>query len=533
MPATAPSNANLYAALRPHFPARLDDVAIETADAPGSHEGHAAFAPLRYTWSDLELGSARIASLLADLALPAGARVLVHVDKSVEAVMLYLGVLRAGLVYVPLNTAYQASEVDYFIENAAPALVVCAPRNFTWISRLAFARGTRMVLTLGDDRGGSLLERAAAMSDRFATVQRAADDLAVIIYTSGTTGRSKGAQLTHGNLLANAEVLHTFWGWRDGAAQGETAGRDVLMHALPIFHVHGLFVALHGALRAGARMLWFHRFDPLAVIARLPDASVFMGVPTLYVRMLAQPALTKGACAGMRLFVSGSAPLLADTFAAWRERSGHTILERYGMSETVMISSNPYRPEGARRAGTVGRALPGVGVRVHDDAEQPCASGAIGHIQVRGPSVFAGYWQMPDKTRAEFTADGWFRTGDVGALDAEGVLTLIGRSKDLIISGGFNVYPAEIEGRINDLPGVAESAVVGVPHPDFGEAVVALVVARPGATPVPAEIVAALKAAIAHFKVPKHVRIVDALPRNAMGKVQKKLLREELATLFA
>jgi malonyl-CoA/methylmalonyl-CoA synthetase len=526
MPASLP-NANLYAALRPHFPARLDDIAIETADAPGGHDAHAAFAPLHYTWRDLERGSARIANLLADLELPVGARVLVHADKSVEAVMLYLGVLRAGLVYVPLNTAYQSSEVEYFIANAAPALVVCAPRNFPWISRLAFAHGTGTVLTLGDDRSGSLLERAAAMGDEFATVVRAGDDVAAIIYTSGTTGRSKGAQLTHANLFANADVLHAFWQWRTGAE------RDVLIHALPIFHVHGLFVALHGALRAGARTIWFHRFDPLATIARLPDASVFMGVPTLYVRMLAQPALDANACRTMRLFISGSAPLLADTFTAWRKRTGHTILERYGMSETVMITSNPYRPESGRLAGTVGAALPGVTVRVRDDQGRACAVDEIGNIEVKGPSIFAGYWQMPEKTREEFTDDGWFRTGDVGRLDARGVLTLIGRSKDLIISGGFNVYPAEIEDRINDLAGVAESAVVGVPHPDFGEAVVALVVPRPGAMLVPAEVVAELKSTIAHFKVPKHVRLVEALPRNAMGKVQKKLLREELATLFA
>jgi malonyl-CoA/methylmalonyl-CoA synthetase len=518
-------NANLYARLRPFFPADLHATAIETADAPGGHDAHAAFLPLHYTWADLERGNARMANLFADLALPAGARVLVHADKSVECVMLYLATLRAGLVYVPLNPAYQASEVEYFIENAQPALVVCAPRNFTWVSRLAFARGTRMVLTLGDDRSGSLLERAARMGDEFGTVASAADDVAVIIYTSGTTGRSKGAQLTHGNLFANADVLHASWQWQDHA--------DVLIHALPIFHVHGLFVALHGALRAGARTIWFHRFDPLATIARLPDATMFMGVPTLYVRMLAQPALDANACRTTRLFVSGSAPLLADTFAAWRERTGHTILERYGMSETVMITSNPYRPESGRQGGTVGAALPGVGVRVHDDQGRACPAGEIGGIEVKGPSIFAGYWQMPEKTREEFTADGWFRTGDVGRLDAAGVLTLIGRSKDLIITGGFNVYPAEIEGRINDLPGVAESAVVGVPHPDFGEAVVAVVVPRAGAALVPATIVAELKSAIAHFKVPKHVKLVDALPRNAMGKVQKKLLREELAGLFA
>jgi len=530
-PTAAPAG-NLYAALRAHFPA-LDAIAIETADAPGSAADGAHFAPLHYSFADLEHGSARIANLFADLGLPHGARVLVHADKSVEAVMLYLAVLRAGLVYVPLNPAYQASEVEYFIGNAGPALVVCAPRHFAWVSRLAFAAGARMVLTLGDDRGGSLLERAAQFGDEFATVARTGDDLAAIIYTSGTTGRSKGAQLTHGNLRANAEVLHDFWQWREGAASGERAGRDVLVHALPIFHVHGLFVALHGALRAGARMLWFHRFDPLATIARLPEASVFMGVPTLYVRMLAQAALTRAACGTMRLFVSGSAPLLADTFEAWRERTGHTILERYGMSETVMLTSNPYRPESGRRPGTVGRALPGVGLRVRGERGEAMGDGEIGGVEVRGPSVFAGYWRMPEKTREEFTPDGWFRTGDVGALDAQGVLTLVGRSKDLVISGGFNVYPAEIEGRINELAGVAESAVVGVPHPDFGEAVVAVVVPRPGAVLDPQEIARALKSTIAGFKVPKHVRIVDALPRNAMGKVQKKLLREELGGLFA
>jgi malonyl-CoA/methylmalonyl-CoA synthetase len=552
MTASAPSG-NLYAALRAHFPADLDGIAIETADAPASR-GDAAFEPLHYSWRDLERGSARIAALLADLGLAPGARVVVHADKSAEAVMLYLATLRAGLVYVPLNTAYQAGELAYFVENAAPALVVCAPRHFTWVSRLAFARGVRTVLTLGDDRTGSLLERAAQMDDRFEDVPRAAADTAVIVYTSGTTGRSKGAQLTHGNLLANAEVLHEAWQWRDGRAGGDRAGRDVLIHALPIFHVHGLFVALHGALWAGARMLWFHRFDPLATIARLPGASVFMGVPTMYVRLLAQPeaagmtassptaarapsggraALTREACASMRLFVSGSAPLLADTFEAWRTRTGHAILERYGMSETVMLTSNPYRPESARRAGTVGRALPGVGVRVHDEAGRPCATGEVGGIEVNGPSIFAGYWQMPEKTREEFTADGWFRTGDVGALDADGVLTLVGRSKDLVISGGFNVYPAEVEGRINELPGVAESAVVGVPHPDFGEAVVAVVVPRAGAQLDPEAVIKALRGAIANFKVPKHVRVAEALPRNAMGKVQKKLLREELAGLFA
>ncbi len=535
-------DANLFSALRAAFPPDRTAIAIETADAPGTHAdaGIATFEPLRYTWDDLDRATARLANLFTNLELKPGARVALHVDKSVEAAMLYLAVLRAGLVALPLNNAYRAEELAYFIANAEPALVVCAERNFPWVSKLAFQAGVRHVFSLDDDRRGSLLDRAALMPDTHEPVPRAEGDLAAIVYTSGTTGRSKGAMLTHGNLLSNARVLHTAWGWRDGthASAGDPdRGRDVLIHALPIFHVHGLFVALHGALLAGARMLWFHRFDPAATIARLPEASVFMGVPTLYVRMLGLSSLTPAACARMRLFVSGSAPLLADTFATWRERTGHTILERYGMSETVMLTSNPYRAEdGPRKGGTVGRALPGVGVRVASDEaatrDTPLGTDEIGGIQVRGPNVFLGYWRMPEKTRDEFTADGWFRTGDVGRIDADGYVTIVGRSKDLVITGGYNVYPAEIEGYLNDLPGVAESAVVGVPHPDFGEGVVALVVPRAGATLDPAALLASLKAGIAGFKVPKHLRIVDALPRNAMGKVQKQALRDALAGLF-
>ncbi|MFY7856791.1 MAG: malonate--CoA ligase [Rubrivivax sp.] len=510
---------NLYDALRAHFPADLDRTAIETADTP---------EPLFYTWRDLDRGSAMIARLLESLALPPASRVAVQVDKSVEAVMLYLGVLRAGHVFLPLNNAYQAAELEYFIGNAEPAVVVCARKNFGWISRLAFPRGVAHVFTLDDDRTGTLLDRAAAQPDHFPTVPRRDDDLAAILYTSGTTGRSKGAMLTHLNLRSNAEVLKTFWGWRGP----DEDGGDVLLHALPIFHVHGLFVALHGALLAGARMIWFNRFDPRQTVRRLPEATVFMGVPTLYVRMLAEPGLTRQACAGMRLFISGSAPLLLETFQAWRERTGHTILERYGMSETVMLTSNPYRPEAARRGGTVGPALPGVMLRIRDDRGAPVPTGEIGGIEVKGPNVFKGYWRMPEKTADEFTTDLWFKTGDVGRQDADGFVTIVGRSKDLIITGGYNVYPAEIEGFINELPGVAESAVIGVPHPDFGEAVVAVVVRRAGAEVAPAAVVAALKARIANFKVPKHVAVVDDLPRNAMGKVQKNLLREQHRALF-
>jgi malonyl-CoA/methylmalonyl-CoA synthetase len=535
-------NHNLYAVLRAGFPADLDATAVETCDTA---------APLYYTWRDLERGSARIANLLDGLDIPAGSRIAVHADKSVETLMLYLAVLRAGHVYLPLNTAYQAAELDYFIGNAEPAVVVCARRNFAWISRCAFAAGVNNVLTLDADRSGSLLERAAFMADEHAVAERAADDLAAILYTSGTTGRSKGAMLSHGNLASNAQVLKAYWGWRKGPQGGANAPPppegsesarerpsadsegDVLIHALPIFHVHGLFVAIHGALLAGSKMLWFEKFDPKATIREMARATVMMGVPTLYVRMLAEPSLTKQAASHMRIFIAGSAPLLPETFEAWRERTGHTLVERYGMSETVMLASNPYHAkDGPRIAGTVGKALPGVQLRIHDDKGQPCRSGEVGQIEVKGPNVFKGYWRMPEKTAEEFTADLWFKTGDVGKLDEQGVLSIVGRSKDLIISGGYNVYPAEIEGYLNEQPGVAESAVVGVPHRDFGEGVIAVVVPKPGAALDAAALIAAMKDKIAAFKVPKRVFIEPDLPRNAMGKVQKNLLRELHKGLF-
>ncbi|HSV69797.1 MAG TPA: malonyl-CoA synthase [Methylibium sp.] len=506
-------NANLYAALRAGFPADLDRTAIETDTG------------LAYTWRDLDRASAMIANLLASLELPTGTRVAAHTDKSVEALILYLGTLRAGFVYLPLNNGYQQAELAYFIENAEPGVVVCASRNFPWISKLAFPRGVRNVFTLDDDRSGSLLDRAAQHGDRHEVVPRAAEDLAAILYTSGTTGRSKGAMLSHGNLLSNARTLQDYWDWRPG---------DVLIHALPIFHVHGLFVASHGALLNGSTMLWLAKFEPKAVVERMPRASVFMGVPTLYVRLLQETGLTREVCRNMRLFLAGSAPLLIETFREWQERTGHTIVERYGMSETIMLSSNPCKPsDGERRGGTVGKPLPGVQLRVAGEGDRPLPTGEIGNIEVQGPNVFGGYWRMPEKTAEEFTADGWFRTGDVGRFDADGYVTIVGRSKDLIISGGYNVYPAEIEGYLNDMDGVAESAVVGVPHPDFGEAVVAVVVAKPGVAPDGAVLVAQLKGKIANFKVPKKLFVVPDLPRNAMGKVQKNLLRAEHAALFA
>jgi malonyl-CoA/methylmalonyl-CoA synthetase len=443
--------------------------------------------------------------------------------------MLYLATLRAGYVFLPLNTAYQSAEIEYFIENAEPAVVVCSSKNFGWISKIAFKAGTQNVFTLDDNRTGSLLERAAHCSDRYQTVQSAADDLAAILYTSGTTGRSKGAMLSHGNMLSNAQTLKDYWGWQRG---------DVLIHALPIFHVHGLFVAIHGALLNGSKMIWMSKFDPKRVIAYMPHATVFMGVPTLYVRMLAEPSLTKAQASTMRLFVAGSAPLLLETFNEWQDRVGQPILERYGMSETVMLTSNPYDVDARypgqteRRGGTVGFPLPGVSLRVQDDDGQALPTGEIGGIQVKGPNVFAGYWRMPEKTKEEFTADGYFKTGDVGKIDERGYVVIVGRSKDLIISGGYNVYPAEIEGYINEMPGVAESALVGVPHPDFGEVGVAVVIAKAGTQLQPDAIVADLKSKLANFKIPKRCFVVPELPRNTMGKVQKNLLRDQYKGLF-
>ncbi len=503
-------NANLYALFRSRFPSDLDGCWLETAD--GQY----------YSWRDLERGSAKIANLLASLKLPAGSRIAAQVDKSAEALMLYLATVRAGFVYLPLNTAYRSAEMAYFIGDASPAVVVCSPQHFGWIAQIAFKAGVSHVYTLDAPaqgrNSGSLLSRAMHFGDEFDTVARDADDLAAILYTSGTTGRSKGAMLTHGNLASNVKVLHDAWRWREG---------DVLLHALPLFHIHGLFVAAHGALYSGSKTIFLPKFDSATAIRHLPRSTVCMGVPTYYVRLLSDPAFTREVCANVRLFVSGSAPLLTETFAQFTQRTGHTILERYGMSETAMLTSNPY--EGARKAGTVGPALPGVAVRVVNAEGRPCASGEIGDIQVKGPNVFKGYWQMPEKTAEEFTADGYFKTGDVGRFDDDGYLSIVGRSKDLIISGGYNVYPKEIESVIDEIDGVLESAVIGVPHADFGEAVTAVIVPREGAALSEAAIIDALKAKIANFKVPKRAHFVDELPRNAMGKVQKNLLRERFA----
>ena len=449
----------------------------------------------------------RAAVVLAVRNVLPGDRVLVQVEKTPQAVALYLACLKIGAVYVPINTAYTAPEVAYFIADCQPKLFVVGGRFDTMVD----------VAVLDGEGGGSFWDGAQEVSAT--TVDRADGDLASIIYTSGTTGRSKGAMLTHANLVSNAETLCATWGWRDD---------DVLLHALPMFHVHGLFVALHCAFLNATPVIFLPRFDATAILDELPHATVLMGVPTFYTRLLNVAGFDATACANMRLFISGSAPLTEQTFAAFECRTGFAILERYGMSETLMNTSNPLR--GARIAGTVGFALPGIEVRIADDVGQPLAAGEVGGIEVRGPNVFKGYWRQPGKTADEFRADGFFVTGDMGTMDGEGRVAIVGRAKDLVISGGYNIYPKEVEALIDEMPEVVESAVIGVPHPDFGEAVVAVVVAQDSVDQ--ARMDAFLKGRLARYKQPKRVICIDELPRNAMGKVQKNVLRDRCAEVF-
>jgi len=492
-------NANLYALLRDHFAENGEQPCILH---PGGVVIH---------YDDLDAMAARIAHVLVDAGCEKGDRVAAQVDKCWQALALYLACLRAGLVYLPLNTGYQKSELAYFFGDAEPRVIVCRPESLASVAAL---RPEATVLSLSGDQG-TLPDLARDAPATFETVVSSPDDLAAILYTSGTTGRAKGAMLSHRNLASNALTLVNAWGFTRG---------DVLLHALPIYHVHGLFVACHCALLSGSRILWLPKFDAAEVIDLLPHASVMMGVPTFYTRMLAEPGFTEDACRTIRLFVSGSAPLLPETFNEFRARSGHAILERYGMSETGMNTSNPLH--GERICGSVGPPLAGVTARVVDSEGRNCGPGAVGSIEVKGPNVFAGYWRLPDKTRDEFSTDGFFKTGDLGELLDNGYVKIVGRAKDLIITGGLNVYPKEIEERIDALPGIVESAVIGVPDPDFGEAVTAVVVAKTGYLVTEEEIIATLKADIAGFKVPKRVHVVESLPRNAMGKVEKKALRQ-------
>ena len=501
-------NANLFSRLFDDLddPSRL---AIETLDGG------------RISYGDLIAQAGQIANVLVSCGVKPGDRVAAQTEKSVPGLVLYLAAVRAGAVYLPLNTAYTLNELEYFLTDAEPSLVVCDPARAEGIGAIA-ARVGAGIKTLDADGRGSLSDAAADASPAFATAARAGDDLAAILYTSGTTGRSKGAMLTHDNLASNSLSLVDTWRFTD---------RDVLIHALPIYHTHGLFVASNVTLFARAAMIFLPKFDPELIIRLMARATVLMGVPTFYTRLLHSPALSRESTAHMRLFISGSAPLLADTHREWAARTGHAVLERYGMTETNMNTSNPY--DGDRVPGAVGRALPGVDVRVTDpETGTELARDTIGMIEVRGPNVFKGYWRMPEKTKAEFRDDGFFITGDLGKIDGQGYVHILGRGKDLVISGGFNVYPKEIESEIDAMPGVVESAVIGVPHADFGEGVTAVVVRDKGAKVDEAAVLRALDGRLAKFKMPKRVIVVDELPRNAMGKVQKNILRDSYADIY-
>jgi malonyl-CoA/methylmalonyl-CoA synthetase len=502
-------NANLFSRLFDNLdnPARL---AIEMLD--GKH----------ISYGDLIAMAGQMANVLVEGGVKPGDRVAAQTEKSVPGLVLYLGTVRAGAVYLPLNTAYTLNELEYFLTDAEPSMVVCDPAKAEGIGAIAARIGAR-VMTLGADGKGSLTDAAAKAKPEFTTVARANDDLAAILYTSGTTGRSKGAMLTHDNLASNSFSLVDYWRFTD---------KDVLIHALPIYHTHGLFVASNVTLFARASMIFLPKFDAELIIKLMSRATVMMGVPTFYTRLLQSPALTREAAKHMRLFISGSAPLLADTHREWSARTGFAILERYGMTETNMNTSNPY--DGDRVPGAVGRALPGVSVRVTDpETGKEVAPDTIGMIEVKGSNVFKGYWRMPEKTKAEFRDDGFFITGDLGKIDPNGYVHILGRGKDLVISGGFNVYPKEIESEIDAMPGVIESAVIGVPHADFGEGVTAVVVCTKDADVSEASVMKALDGRLAKFKMPKRVFVVDELPRNAMGKVQKNILRDTYAKIYA
>jgi malonyl-CoA/methylmalonyl-CoA synthetase len=463
-----------------------------------------------------------MANALVARGVKPGDRVAVQVEKSVANIVLYLGTVRAGAVYLPLNTAYTLNELDYFIGDAEPSLVVCDPAKAEGLAPIA-AKVKAKIETLGPDGKGSLTDAADKASSEFTTVPRANDDLAAILYTSGTTGRSKGAMLTHDNLASNSLSLVGYWRFTD---------KDVLIHALPIYHTHGLFVATNVTLFARASMIFLPKLDPDLIIKLMARATVLMGVPTFYTRLLQNPALSRDTTKHMRLFISGSAPLLAETHREWSARTGHAVLERYGMTETNMNTSNPY--DGERVPGAVGFPLPGVSVRVTDpETAKELPRDEIGMIEVKGPNVFKGYWRMPEKTKAEFRPDGFFITGDLGKIDANGYVHILGRGKDLVISGGFNVYPKEIESEIDAMPGVIESAVIGVPHADFGEGVTAVLVCSKGADVSEAAVLKALDGRLAKFKMPKRVFVVDELPRNTMGKVQKNVLRDTYKDIYA
>ncbi len=502
-------NSNLYSLFKTNFP---KDMSL-----PFLLHDHG-----ETSFDQLEKSSAHYSAILKKLGVSKGDRVMVQVEKSPENVLLYLACLRAGIVYVPLNTAYTISEIKYFIENAQPHIVICDPVNEIDIQKeICNKQGGPKLLTLGKNGTGSLLDQLDHVSPDNNIEFCNDDDLAVILYTSGTTGRSKGAMITHKNLTSNAQVLLDYWQWEPD---------DVLLHALPIFHIHGLFVALNCALLNASKVIFQSRFNPQMIISELPNTTIMMGVPTFYTRLLDSPNFDKGVCKNVRLFISGSAPLLAESFNKFEERTGHKILERYGMTEAGMISSNPY--DGERVAGTVGYALPGVKARVVDKKGSELPRGEVGTLEIDGANVFAGYWEMPEKTAEEFRSDGYFITGDMAVMDDDSRISIVGRSKDLVISGGFNIYPKEIEAAIDKISGVKESAVFGVPHSDFGEGLTAVIVVEENSDLDETTVKASLANKLAKFKQPKKIFFIPELPRNTMGKVQKKALREEYTSIY-
>ena len=498
---------NLFALFEDRFPEDQRHTLLRTPDGRS------------YSYMEVVDETARIARCFRDMGLQPGNRVTVQVGKSPEAVWLYLACLRAGLIFHPLNPDYQIDELVYFVGNAEPSAIVCDPASEELFNELIKGRDC-VVLTLDTAGAGTLNAAIQEMAPEFETVPRQADDTAVLLYSSGTTGLPKGAMLTHGNLAANTQTLVDSWGF---------SPEDHLLHALPIYHAHGLFVAIGCVLMSGAAMTFLPRFDVDEVLQSLPHATTMMGIPTYYTRLLKDPRFTQDVCANMRLFISGSAPLLPECFHEFEQRTGHRILERYGMTETSMNASNPL--EGERRPGSVGPPLPGVELRVVDDNDRPLPPGDVGHLQVRGPNVFKGYWRMRQKTAEEFTEDGFFRTGDEASIDSDGYVTIVGRTKDMVISGGLNVYPREVEIALNACPEISESAVFGAPHPDFGEGVLAAVVATRQDIDT-ARIIERLRMQLAAFKVPKQMFVLGELPRNAMGKVQKNALRQQYAETF-
>ena len=503
-------NNNIYSIFEQHFPPSREAVFIETPDGD------------TYSYATLEQEVSKLAHYLTELGVSKGDRVAVQVEKSPQVLFLYLACLRAGFIYLPLNTAYTENELAYFVENAEPAVVICDPESEDIFSRIGKTHKLQHIFSLDAQGKGSLFSASENTPAQFITTDCDKDDIAVILYTSGTTGRPKGAMITHGNLAANGLDLQKSWQWQQ---------QDILLHALPIFHIHGLFVACHNVLLGGSKMIFLSKFDAQTVMQLLPKATVLMGVPTFYTRLLDLPNFEQQVCKNIRLFISGSAPLLEQTFEEFQQRTGHTIVERYGMTETGMNTSNPI--DGARLAGTVGLPLPGVEARIVDENNQPVTGDSVGLLQVKGENVFKGYWRMEEKTAEEFTNDGFFITGDLAKYSNQDYISIVGRNKDMVITGGYNVYPKEIELLLDEIEGVKESAIIGLPHKDFGEAVTAVIIPENlNHTPDEKLIINKLKQELANYKVPKKIIVLEKLPRNTMGKVQKNVLREEYKNLW-